>query len=299
MGRFSKDHGHVLAGIRDLLPQLREIDCWSTFTLGNIFMDRIGELSELRVVGLRTTASNYMDLLKLKKLQIVRLQVLNPYDWRLEEAREPVIDAGELSLDKFVLDMRTASPLLGPFLQSIRAKEVVLAAEGGSNRMDLLLATLDSSRTSKIILTDLCLPPIVVDAQLNRFHQLRNLTLRTSVTVSESFFKTILGTPLVVLHLDHDFDLDAQNLIDALNDPTRVKRLKFLRLDNIDAEEYEDEIGEYGPGGSDVPYCWTDICTMQHIIDLRSMAKTGRFELTGTTVEAQEICQRILEGRGE
>jgi hypothetical protein len=278
-----------MAGIRDLVPQLQSIRCASTL-LGNIFMDRIGEFSELRVVELCTTSSKYIDLLKLKKVQAVHLDLSDLRHSKDQHSKEPIINVGRLSLDKFSIETGTASPLLRHFLGSIQAKEVVLDTHLAGNPMELLLAAVDSSLTSKLSLDDAHSWAVLLDSHLNRFHLLRHLTLNAGVKVSNSFFSTILATPLVTLHLDLGFDLDAQNLIDALKDPARPRELRRLELNNVKLQDDD----WYCYAGGFLPEVWTDRCETEDITELRSMAQTGGFKVRGTAVEAQKMCRAIL-----
>ena len=155
--------------------------------------------------------------------------------------------------------------------------------------MSRSLAALDCSITSHMTLGNDWRSPLILDSQLNRFTLLRHLSLGDGITPHKSFFTAILATPLISLCLGRDFDLDAQNMIDALKDPGSAKQLEELALDNVDLDG-DDDLGE-----REVPDCWTDNCTLEHIAELRTIAETGGFELNGATLEAAEYCEEIIE----
>jgi hypothetical protein len=68
--RFHQENENVLAGIRDLVPNLRSIDCRRSETFGDIFLDPIRAFKKLEVVKLRTTSSKYIDLLEVESLKV-------------------------------------------------------------------------------------------------------------------------------------------------------------------------------------------------------------------------------------
>jgi hypothetical protein len=287
--QFHQHNENVLAGIRDLVPHLRSIHWAAAPTFGNIFLDQIKTFEELEVMVLATTSSKYFDLLEMKNLKKVYLQILGD-DNNLEKVTESASSVRQLSLDTFCINVCAPSPLLINFIQSIKAKEVILRIRHAVDLMSRSLAALDPSITSHMALYNSRRSPLILDSQLNRFTRLSHLTLVSSIDVDKSFFKTILRTPLIYLGLGVGFDLDAQNLIDALKDPDSAKQLEELDLDNIDFEEQSEE--EFLLG--ELPDCWTDRCTMEHVAELRSIARTSGFELSGSAMEAQETCRRIL-----
>jgi hypothetical protein len=281
----------MLAGIRDLVPNLRSIQS-SSFTVGNIFLDQIRKFEDLEELALSTKSSKYIDLLELENLKVVELRVYSDNE-NVEKVTHPVKNLRQLSLDKFVIYARTPSPLLIHFLRSIKAKDVTLKAGKHVTLMSQGLAALDHSITSQMTLYSYYTSPFILDSQLNRITLLRHLTLGRGIKFTESFFKAIFRTPLISLRLNKDFDLDAQNLIDALKDPARAKQLKRLELNNIEVVDEEYTIG--GCGARELPDCWTDKCTQEHVAELMLMAREWGFELTGTTAEAVELCEDIVE----
>ncbi len=219
--------------------------------------------------------------------------VLSGDNSKVENSTEITSNVRQLSLDKFAITVYAPSSLLIPFFQSIKAKDVTLSIPQVADVLSRSLAALDSSVTSHMTLHNSLLP-FILDSQLNRFTRLRHLSLGSGITANKSFFTAILATPLISLCLKYGFDLDAQSLIDALKGPTGLKELKTLQLDNIEAEEEEDsDDGGYG-GVTALPDYWTDTCTMEHVTELRTMARTGDFELSGTTMRVEEISRRIL-----
>jgi hypothetical protein len=253
-------------------PHLRSIHWAAAPTFGNIFLDQIRTFEELAVVVLATTSSKYFDLLEMKNLKKVYLQILGDNN-NLEKVTESASSVRQLSLYTFCINVCAPSPLLINFIHSIKAKEVILRIRYAVDLISRSLAALDPSITSHMALYNFSGSPLILDSQLNRFTLLSHLTLVSRIDVSNSFFNTILRTPLVSLYLSRYFYLDAQNLIDALKDPAGAKQLELLTLDNI------EDLGEYA--------IWTDTCTMEHIAELRSIARTMGFELDGSTMEAE------------
>jgi hypothetical protein len=290
--QFHQENKSVLAGIRDLVSNLRSFSCTVSFTASHLFLDRIRTFEQVEVVRLCTTSLKYFDLLEMKNLKQVHLGLFGD-DTKLEKIAEPASSVRQLSLDKFFVRVYAPSPLQIHFFQSIKAKDVTLSIPQVADVLSRSLAALDSSVTSHMTLHNSLLP-FILDSQLNRFTRLRHLTLGSSMSANKSFFTAILATPLISLCLKYGFDLDAQSLIDALKGPTGLKELKTLQLDNIEAEEEEDsDDGGYG-GVTALPDYWTDTCTMEHVTELRTMARTGDFELSGTTMRVEEISRRIL-----
>ncbi len=282
---FHQENKNILAGIRDLVPNLRSIQS-TTFTVGNIFLDQIREFEKLEVVKLLTTSSKYIDLLEVENLKVVDLILLGD-DSNVENSTEITSNVRQLSLDKFAITVYAPSSLLIPFLQHVNAKDVTLNIEQGVDLMSRSLAALDSSITSQMTLYNSRRSPFILDSHLNRFLSWIRLS------ANKSFFTAILATPLISLCLDPGFDLDAQSLTDALKGPTRSEQLKMLRLDNIKVEE-DDIYGGYD-GVRRRPGCWTATCKTKQIVELRTIAKTGGFKLTGTAVEAAVYCEEIIE----
>jgi hypothetical protein len=302
--RFHQENENILSGIRDLVPNLRVIDCEQSVTLGDIFLDQIRGFEDLEWLESSTTSSKYIDLLELEKLKGVGLEILGD-DSDAENCTEIVSHLRQLSLDTFNIYAPTPSPFLVRFFQSIKAKDVTLSIRRGVDVIPRALAALNPGTTSHMTLDNafdsppyiLDSPPFILDSYLNRFTLLRHLSLGSGMSANKSFFTAILATPLISLCLDPGFDLDAQSLNDALKGPTRSEQLKTLRLDNI--EVGEDEIFGGYDGVRRWPGCWTATCKMKQIVELRTIAKTGGFKLTGTTVEAAVYCEEIIEARDE
>jgi hypothetical protein len=235
----------------------------------------------------------YFDLLEMKNLKQVHLGLFGD-DTKLEKIAEEASSVTQLSLDKFFVRVYAPSPLQIHFFQSIKAKDVTVYIQQDVDLMSRSLAALTSSTISHMTLDNNFGTPYVLESQLNPFTLLRHLSLGSGITANKSFFTAILATPLISICLKYGFDLDAQSLIDALKGPTRLKELKTLQLDNIEAEEEEDsDDGGYG-GVTALPDYWTEGCTMEHVTELRTMARTGDFELSGTTMRVEEISRRIL-----
>ncbi len=188
---------NILAGIRDLVPNLRSIQSWS-FTVGNIFLDQIREFEDLEELALSTKSSKYIDLLELENLKVVELRVYSDNE-NVEKVTHPVKNLRQLSLDKFLIYARTPSPLLIHFVRSIKAKDVTLKAGKHVTLMSQGLAALDHSITSQMTLYNFSGSPLILDSQLNRFTLLRHLSLGRCMTAHKSFFTAILATPLISL----------------------------------------------------------------------------------------------------
>jgi hypothetical protein len=284
-----------LAGIRDLVPNLRSIQS-TTFTVGNIFLDQIREFEKLEVVKLLTTSSKYIDLLEVENLKVVDLILLGD-DSNVENSTEIASNVRQLSVDEFAINVLTPSPLLIPFLQHVNAKDVTLNIQHGSDLMSRSLAALDSSITSQMTLSNPRDSPFILDSHLNRFTLLRHLSLGSSMSANKSFFTAVLATPLISLCLGIDFDLDAQSLIDALKGPTGSKELKKLQLDNIEVQEEDPSDDEgyrnaYGVGR--LPDCWTATCKMEHIDELKKLSQSCGYNLSGTALYARELSRELL-----
>jgi hypothetical protein len=125
---FHQENKNILAGIRDLVPNLRSLRCTRAPTFGSIFLDQIRAFGELEEAELSTGLSKYIDLLKMHKLKAVHLILLGG-DSNVENSTEIASNVRQLSLEKLYVYTRTppeASPLLIRFLQSIKAKDVTL-----------------------------------------------------------------------------------------------------------------------------------------------------------------------------
>jgi hypothetical protein len=199
--QFHQENENELAGIRDLVPNLRSIHSpnpWS-YIVSRIFLDRIRAFEDLELVEFSAKSSKYIDLLELENLKVVDLRVSGDHS-QLEIVTEPFNNLRYLALDKLVLQVgfRSSSPLLIHFLESIKAKDVSLWTWTDGEAMSRSLAALNSSITSRMTLRHTG-TPYVLDSQLNRFTLLRHLSLGRCMTAHKSFFTAILATPLISL----------------------------------------------------------------------------------------------------